>query len=45
MQANTIKAREYARPVVATMRFSVPELRGARRYALLRAQLFKKCSF
>jgi hypothetical protein len=28
MQANTIKAREYARPVVATMRFSVPEPGG-----------------
>jgi hypothetical protein len=35
----------YARQTVATMRISMPEPDGARRYALLRAQLFKKCSF
>jgi hypothetical protein len=35
----------YARQTVATMRISVPEPGGARSYALLRAQLFKKRSF
>jgi hypothetical protein len=45
MQANTILTEGYARQTAATMRISVPEPGGARRYALLRAQLFKKGSF
>jgi hypothetical protein len=45
MRANTILGEEYARQTAATMRISVPEPGGARRYALLRAQLFKKGSF
>jgi hypothetical protein len=45
MQANTILTEGYAGQMAPTMRISVPEPGGAGRYALLRAQLFKKGSF